>query len=134
MKITRLKIAHADARGSIRDILDNVPLNSITILTSKKGVIRGNHYHKKTVQWTYLLSGSVRYFARPVKGGQTRSAVLKPGDLAVSLPWEAHTVVALEDCEFLAIAKGPRHGKNYEADTFRLSEPLVKAPKLSRGA
>ena len=129
MKITRLKIAHADERGSIRDILDNVPLNSITILTSKKGVIRGNHYHKKTVQWLYLLKGRIRYVSRPVKGGKARSAVMKAGDLAVSPPWEAHTAVALSDCEFLAISRGPRHGENYEADTFRLPDPLVKAPK-----
>ena len=86
MKISRLKLAFKDARGSIRDILDNVPLNSIAILSSKKGVVRGNHYHKKTVQWLYLLQGRVRYVARPVKGGPRRQAIMKPGDLAVSPP------------------------------------------------
>lgn len=130
MKIDRLKIAHSDHRGSIRDILDNVPLNSIAILTSKKGVVRGNHYHKKTVQWTYLLKGRVRYVSQPVaKKGPKRSSVMLPGDLAVSPPGEAHTVVALADSEFLAISRGPRHGENYEADTYRLEVPLVKQPK-----
>lgn len=134
MKISRLKLAFKDALGSIRDILDNVPLNSIAILSSKKGVVRGNHYHKKTVQWLYLLQGRVRYVARPVKGGPRRQAIMKPGDLAVSPPGEAHTVVALEDSEFLAISRGPRHGVNYEADTYRLEAPLVKSPKTSRAA
>lgn len=125
MKITRLRPAVKDRRGTITDILDGVPQNSVTIITSKKGAVRGNHVHKRTVQWTYLLSGRVRYVSR--KGnGKVKSAVMRPGDLAESPAGEAHTIVTLADCAFLAISRGPRHGKSYESDTFRLTEPLVR--------
>ncbi len=99
-------------------------MNAVTIITSKKGVSRGNHYHKKSVQYTYIISGRVKYLSR--KGaGKVRSAILPAGGLAISPPGEAHTVVALADTVFLSITKGPRHGRNYEADTYRLAVPLA---------
>jgi quercetin dioxygenase-like cupin family protein len=124
MKISQQKINFRDARGTISDILDNVPVNAVTIITSKKGVSRGNHYHKKSIQYTYIISGRVKYLSR--KGaGKASSAILRAGGLAISPPGEAHTVVALADTVFLSITKGPRHGLNYEADTYRLDVPLA---------
>lgn len=123
MKVHQRKIDFKDARGTISDILDDVPVNAITIITSKKGVSRGNHFHKKSVQYTYVVSGRIKYLSRKGKG-KTRSAILGPGGLAVSPAGEAHAVVALADTVFLSITDGPRHGTNYEADTYRLAEPL----------
>jgi quercetin dioxygenase-like cupin family protein len=124
MKISQQKINFRDSRGTISDILDNVPVNAVTIITSKKGVSRGNHYHKKSIQYTYIISGRVKYLSR--KGaGKVRSAILPTGGLAISPPGEAHTVLALADTVFLSITKGPRHGLNYEADTYRLDVPLA---------
>ncbi len=130
MKIARLKVAFKDARGSILDILDDVDLNSVTLITNKKGAVRANHFHKKTVQYTFVLSGRVRYVGKG-PGGR-KSAVLKAGDLAVSPPHEAHAIEALTDATFLALSYGPRHGRNYEADTFRLAKPLLSPKKLTR--
>ena len=131
MKISQQKINFRDSRGTISDILDDVPVNAVTIITSKKGVARGNHYHKKTTQYTYIVSGKIKYLSR--KGaGKVRSAVLSAGGLAISPPGEAHTVVALKDTVFLSISKGPRHGLNYEADTYRLDVPLSPAKRPRR--
>ncbi len=129
MKLFRRKPAFTDARGAITDILDGVPLNAVTIITNKKGAIRANHYHKKTVQYTYVLSGRVKYVSKGK--GRAKSAILKPGDLAVSPPTEWHATEALTDATFLALAHGLRHGRDYEKDTFRLAEPLIK-PKKAR--
>jgi quercetin dioxygenase-like cupin family protein len=129
VKLFRRKPAFTDARGAITDILDGVPLNAVTIITNKKGAIRANHYHKKTIQYTYVISGRVKYVSKG-KSGRT-SAVLKPGDLAVSPPTEWHATEALTDATFLALAHGLRHGRDYEKDTFRLAEPLIK-PKKAR--
>jgi len=132
MRIKKIRPAFKDPRGTITDILDNVDLNSVTRITSKKGVARGNHFHKKTTQWLYLLEGKVRYVSRRGKG-KTRSAMMRPGDLACSPPHEAHAVITLEPSTFLVFSKGPRHGKNYEADTFRLETPIATAaPRKKR--
>lgn len=130
MKVTRPKAAFADSRGLILDIVDDVNLSSVTLITNKKGAVRGNHFHKETVQYTFVLSGRVKYVSKGPRG--RRSAVLKAGDLAVSPPNEAHATEALTDATFLALSSGPRHGRNYEADTFRLTVPLLSPKKSAR--
>lgn len=124
MKIKTLRPAFRDRRGAITDILDGVDFDSITIITSRKGCVRGNHYHKKTTQWLYLLEGRLAYLSRR-GAGAVRRALMRAGDLAVSPPGEAHAAVSLTDTVFLAVSSGPRHGKNFEADTFRLKAPLA---------
>lgn len=130
MKFFRRKAAFSDARGSITDILDGVPLNAVTIITNKKGAIRANHYHKKTIQYTFVLTGRVKYVSRSKAGRTTK--ILLPGDLAVSPPNEWHATEALTDSTFLALAHGLRHGRDYEKDTFRLADPLIKPKKATR--
>ncbi len=129
MKLFRRKPAFSDARGAITDILDGVPLNAVAIITNKKGAVRANHYHKKTIQYTYVLSGRVKYVSKSKSG--RKAAIMRPGDLAISPPGESHATLALTDATFLALAHGLRHGREYEKDTYRLAEPLIK-PKNAR--
>ena len=96
-----------------------------TIILSKKGAVRGNHYHKKSIQYTYVLSGKLRVVTQ-MPGGKIERKVAKAGDLIFSPPMERHTLVALENTEFLVLTKGPRGGEAYETDTYRLEKKLVK--------
>ncbi len=107
-----------------------MPLNAVTIITNKKGAVRANHYHKKTIQYTFVLTGRVKYVSQGKDGRKT--VVLRPGDLAVSPPNESHATEALTDATFLALAHGLRHGRDYEKDTFRLADPLIKPKKSAR--
>ena len=43
-------------------------INSITLISQKRGKIRGNHFHKKTIQWNYILSGKVILVTKKGKG------------------------------------------------------------------
>jgi len=123
MKIVRPKTAYKDARGRIVDILDQLPVECVTILSSKRGAVRGNHYHKKTIQYAYILEGKLRlYIQNP--GERIRTRVVRQGDLIVTPPLERHAFEALEDSVMIACAHGPRAGRSYEADTFRLDEPI----------
>lgn len=130
MKVAHRKAAFKDYRGAIMDILDDVALNSVVLITNRKGAVRANHFHEKTVQYIFVLSGRVKYVSKGPRG--RKSAVLKAGDLAVSPPNEAHATEALTDATFLALSHGPRHGLNYEADTFRLAAPLLAPRKPTR--
>jgi len=125
MKKINLKIAFKDKRGIIVDLIENEKINSITMITLKKGAVRGNHYHKKTWQWNYIISGKMRLFAK-MGNSKIKKLLLKPGDLALTVPNEKHALVGIEECKTLVFTKGPRGGKNYESDTFRLLKPLVK--------
>ena len=85
MKVTKIKAAVHDERGDITDILAKDPVDFVTIITSKKGSTRGNHYHKLTYQYVYVLTGSIRALAQhgdgPVEGPSPRP------ELAVRKAW-----------------------------------------------
>jgi quercetin dioxygenase-like cupin family protein len=120
--IQHLEPAYADQRGVITDILQHTPVDSVTIITCVKGAMRGNHYHEESVQYSYVLSGRLRAFVQQ-PGQPVETADLIPGDLLMSPPLERHAIHALEDSVVLVITRGPRGGRNYEADTIRV-EPL----------
>lgn len=123
MEKIRLKTSFKDGRGKITDLLSNEKVDAVTIITFKKGATRGNHYHKRTIQWNYLITGKIRFFCEK-PGGRLTSFIAKKGDFVVAGPNEKHALTAVEDSELLVLTRGPRGGKEYESDTFRLLEPL----------
>lgn len=133
MNITRIKPVYKDARGVITDLHDGEPVNALTTVTCRTGAIRGNHYHKHTTQFTYVLTGRLRFLAQN-EGGPVERRVVRAGDLITSLPRERHAFEALEDSVLLAFCHGPRAGRNYENDTYRLAEPLIVAKQSKRSS
>jgi quercetin dioxygenase-like cupin family protein len=124
MDVKLLKPAFTDRRGAITDILTHESVDAVTIITCRKGSVRGNHYHKKTIQYTYVVSGRMKYLtSRP--GRRASARVLKAGHLVVSPPGENHTFQALSDSVILSLSSGPRRGFDFEKDTFRLPKPLA---------
>ena len=124
MKKIKSKVNFKDSRGKIVDLIEKKNINAITFITQKKGKIRGNHYHKKTIQWNYLLKGKISIYAKS-KNKKVKIITLKVGDLVVTSKNESHAIKAIKDSEFLVFTQGPRGGKEYENDTFRLKKPLI---------
>ena len=123
MEINTVKPSFKDERGTIQDILINEPIEHITVITSKRDVTRGNHYHKKTIQWVYVHSGKLKSLTQK----ENENVVirnLEPGDLIKTEALEKHALKALEDSIFYVFTKGPRGGDNYENDTYRLDKDL----------
>jgi quercetin dioxygenase-like cupin family protein len=127
MIVKKIKAAFEDERGKITDIIEHTPVDSVTIITCLNGAIRANHYHKESVQYSYVLSGQMLAYAQ-IPGEEVESQILKEGDMMESPPFERHALHAIEDSVLLIITRGPRGGKNYEDDTFRV-EPLHIANK-----
>ena len=124
MNVKHLQPVYQDERGVITDIVEHTPFDSVTIISCTDGSIRGNHYHKESVQYAYVLSGKMLALSQ-VSGGPVESQELVAGDLLESPPSERHALHALEDSVLLVITRGPRGGKSYEDDTFRV-EPLER--------
>ena len=114
----------SDDRGDIIDLLENENVNAVAIVTFRKGAIRGNHYHKQTTQWNYVMSGRIKLVSQ-VPGSAPVETILGPGEFSVSLPNVRHALVGLEDSSVMVFTKGPRGGKEYESDTFRLADPIA---------
>ena len=123
MQINTPKISFEDDRGIIKDILIREPVDAITSIQSKKGVVRGNHYHKDTFQWVYVLSGQLQSLTQK-ENEPVIEKIVNPGDLILAEPLEKHALIALENTEFIVFTRGPRGGESYEDDTYRLVSPL----------
>lgn len=124
MEIKKIKCIQKDERGSITDIVEQVDFNGATIILSKSGSVRGNHFHKKTIQHVYLLSGKMKCLAQKPQQEVTMATV-EQGDLVSHDLLESHSFEALEDTLFLVLSSGLRTGKDYEKDTYRLESPLT---------
>lgn len=120
-----IKPQFSDDRGTITDLLVGQAIDAVTEITFSMGAVRANHYHKLTTQWTYVVSGQVRYVARTPDSVMT-DEVLGPGSLVVSQPGEAHAFKAMSEAVIFVFTKGPRAGFDYEKDTFRLETPLIE--------
>ncbi len=118
------KINFKDKRGIIVDLIEKTQINAITYITQKKNTVRGNHYHKKTIQWNYILSGKVILVTKKGKGKKIKK-IMKKGDLILTEKNEKHAIKALVNSEMLVFTKGPRGGKEYESDTYKLTDNLV---------
>src|SRR5687768_5869711 len=100
MDVKRIETAFSDARGNIRDILVGKEIDAITLIESRKGAVRGNHYHEHSEQFLYVLTGRVRsYAAWP--DSDVRVSDLEAGDLLHTPPLERHAIKALDDATFL---------------------------------
>ena len=124
MKKIKTSINFKDHRGVIIDLIQKENINAITFITINKNKVRGNHYHKKTYQWNYIISGKMKLITRKKK--KIKYAILKKGDLFLTVPNEHHALVGVTKCEVLVFTKVPRGGKEYENDTFRIKEDLSK--------
>jgi quercetin dioxygenase-like cupin family protein len=106
-----------DKRGIIRDLFDGEPVH-VTQITTRKGAVRGNHFHNETTQWTLVTGGLL-----DIASGNARIAA-GPGEMITHLPGVPHAWKALQDTTCLVFTLGPR-GEDYESDTYRLDEPLL---------
>ena len=111
------KINFSDRWGYIRDLFQNSPKDHCSIVTFNKGAVRGNHYHKKSTQYSYLLSGklTLRYSKVDKNGnikGKINKKIIGPNILITHRPYEAHAFIANKKSLMIAFADGLRGGKD----------------------
>jgi len=119
--VVTLEPPHADERGAIQSLV-NFPMKNLSLITSKKGTVRSNHYHGTDWHYMYVLAGSFDYYYRPT-GSEAKPAVtrLKAGEMVFTPPMEDHATVFLEDSEILVASRNPRDQEAYEADVRRVT-------------
>ena len=117
--IVKLEPPYQDSRGIIQPLV-NIPMESCVIITSKKGTIRANHYHKTDWHFCYVLEGSIDYYHRPVGSKESPKKVeIKKGELFFTPPMIEHAMVFHEDTTFVTLGRNSREQKVYEVDVIR---------------
>lgn len=110
-----------DHRGRIHDLLG--PVDAVTEIRTLAGACRGNHYHGRTTQWAYVVSGEMLFAS--VQDDGLHEEVHGPGDLVCEPAGVRHAWRAVSDCTVLVFTSGPRSGEAYETDTVRLEVPIL---------
>lgn len=124
MEIKKIKPVFVDERGSIWDFLTDMAIHHIGFLETKKGAIRGKHYHKEQTQYTLVTKGKMRIIVRDVSGNNSpiEEYELGPYDMITFPPYCYHSIEALEDSECLVFTSKSRKGTGYEDDTYRIND------------
>ena len=109
-----------DRRGSILNLID-APLTSAAVITSRRGAVRGNHYHKTDYHYCWLQSGGMIYLHRPVGSRRPPARwVIKPGQLFYTPPGYEHAMRFTKPSVLFVFARNNRDMAHYEADTVRV--------------
>ena len=132
---------YEDSRGLIENYYFNDPINMIGAVTSKKGSVRGNHYHPIQTQKCLLISGSYISVTKDLneENSVVETRYIKSGELSIIPPNIAHTMIFLEDSVLLNLVAGEREHQNYgithtipyELVDQKLSENLLDSYKTS---
>ena len=124
INVLHAKPEFIDERGGIARIIDQdkFPIRAVLRITSKKGSIRSNHYHKNDYHYIYIESGKCEYSEKSAydKQAKVETVVLNPGDLVLSNPGIIHAVKFLSDTVLYAYTTEKRAHDNYEEDTKRV--------------
>ena len=109
---------HIDSRGYITNIADGL-LGDVALISSKRGAIRANHYHKTDWHLTYLIKG--RFVYEWLNDGEesTNEVEVKPGEMIFTPAMCRHTMRFTKNSLMLAVARNSRTQDAYEADTIR---------------
>ncbi len=121
--IVPIRPPFVDARGEIRNLVD-APFTSAAVITSVKGAVRGNHYHKTDYHYCWLQKGKMIYLHRLV--GSTAPPeqwTIKAGQMFYTPPMYEHAMHFTKESVLFVFAKNNREMNNYEADTVRIPPP-----------
>ena len=118
-----------DLRGEITNVFEG-RIEHIALITSKKGTVRANHYHKQDHQFIYLVSGAFESHSVDVNNTAKRQVLeIKAGDIVETPALIAHAQKFTEDSVFLALTTRQREQGKYEEDT--IAYPVIEGAYLN---
>tara|TARA_B100000787_G_scaffold113904_1_gene84846 strand:+ start:28 stop:429 length:402 start_codon:yes stop_codon:yes gene_type:complete len=130
--IKKIKVFSSDDRGEIIDIFTHEPKDHCTIVTFTKDAIRGNHFHKESIQSAYVMEGNFQIYNvmmdKDLKYDSKKIEIIETtkGDYITHEKFEAHSYKCTSDSGSLMVfTKGVRGGKFYEDDTYRIEKKLI---------
>lgn len=123
---------YVDSRGIISNYELSEPINLIGYIESKANTIRANHYHPVQEQKVLLIKGEYISVCQDllIPNSPKITKLIKEGDLIVTRPNVAHTMVFTKDSVLLNLVNGERKHENYGI-THTVSYPIVTEEEKS---
>lgn len=124
VSVHRIQPVFSDDRGTIADLLNaDEEIHHIGLITFTTGAVRANHYHERSKQHDYVLSGKIELRTKPANDPSAivSTTILEAGD-AVSIPeFVIHAYKALEPSIIIDMTTMSRDAGGYEKDTIRVA-------------
>lgn len=96
LRVIKTDFEFSDDRGTITQLIHD-GYKQINVITSKKGVFRGGHYHKENREAFYVVSGALKLDVN----GQTHA--FKRGDFFGIDPFDMHSFLFEEDTTLVSM-------------------------------
>ncbi len=119
VKIEKVNPNFMDERGMIAD-LSNKQMNHVGLITTEVGAQRGPHYHKLSVQDSYILSGRFEVILAPANDAKNaRKVILNAGEMITIPPMVIHGFKAIDRAIMIDMSQ-TRGETGYESDVVRV--------------
>ena len=96
-----------DDRGVFREVLAGFPAGTVVCGRMNAGAVMGNHYHRRTRVFFYLLAGEADVRTVDVETGAKERFRLEENRGVYLEPGESHAIQFGEDSEFLMVKSLP---------------------------
>lgn len=112
LNIKRTDFEFTDARGTLVQLIHE-GFRQVNVITSKKGVFRGGHYHKENSEAFYIISGALRV---TVNGTEYTFGA---GDFFEIEPNDLHSFYFQEDTILVSMYSAGVEKENGEKDIYQ---------------
>ena len=120
-RILRPSFTREDERGLLRELLNEGEWRSVVTGKMLAGSHMGNHYHKETLVFFFLLSGHADVILEDVATGTRSTLQLKALEGIIFQTNESHVLTFTESTEYLMLKSLPYDPAN--PDTYE--HPLI---------
>lgn len=118
--VKKIEPAFEDARGKILDLFE-VSVHHVGLITFAEGAVRAKHYHKQSVQYSYVLDGTIDLIVCPSDRLDEREVIEMTPGTAVSIdPGIVHVYRAKTNASILDLTTLSRADNGYEDDVVRV--------------
>lgn len=101
MEKLSLYTIHKDDRGAFYGITHKYTWGEINFIETRKGVVRGGHYHKYTKELFYILDGEIEIVVKNLVSHEEKTFVATAGMIFILDPYEVHTFTTLTDAKWI---------------------------------
>lgn len=92
---------HSDSRRTLTQLL-TADIKQVNVYEVQPNVTLGNHYHKNTIEYFYVLDGEI----------ESNGKEMRPGDLFVYYPQTLHTITTKTSSRFMTFLTVPYNQEN----------------------
>lgn len=106
-RIVKPGFERRDDRGLFQEIVNGESFAAVSRGHMRAGAVMGNHFHKRTRVFFFLVSGLARIRTVNVETGVTDGFELSSNQGVYLEPGESHAIRYLEDSDFLMLKNLP---------------------------